>query len=89
VLRVGGVQGGLAVFADLFGGAVVHGRRCVPADPGVTVLVVVGGEEFIAECAGVGERAEPVRKVGHVFHGFELGFGVRVVVRGARPGMRT
>lgn len=84
---VGRVEGGLALLADLLGGAVVHRRWGVPADPGMSVLVVVSGEEAVAESSRVGERPEPCGEVRHVFHGLELGLGVGVVVRGPGPGM--
>jgi hypothetical protein len=38
----------------------------------VPVLVVVVGEELLAEGAGVGDRAEPVRERGAVLHGYTL-----------------
>ena len=85
VLGVGAVEGALAVGSDLGGGAEVDRGGRVHADPGVAVFVVVGGEEPLAECACVGEGAEPVGEVGHIFEGLELGLGVRVVIRTPRP----
>jgi hypothetical protein len=46
----------------------------------VAVFVVVGGEEPLAEGACIGEGAEPVGEVGHIFEGLELGLRVRVVI---------
>ena len=42
---VGGVEGGLALGADLGGGAEVDRRGGMKSDPGGSVLVVVVGEE--------------------------------------------
>ena len=55
VLGVGAVEGCLTLRPDL--GCGVEVDRCggVHADPGVPVLVVVGGEELLAERAGIGE----------------------------------
>lgn len=75
------VEGGLTVCPDLGRGVEVDRGGGVHADPGVAVFVVVGGEEPLAEPAGIGEGAEPVREVGHVLEGLELGLGVRVVIR--------
>ena len=55
MLGVGLVEGGLALGADLLGGAEVHGCWGVHPDPGVPVFVVVGDEESVAERAGVFE----------------------------------
>ncbi len=52
---VGGGEGGLAGFVDRLGGAEVHGRWCVPGDPGVVMDIVVLVEEAGAELAGVSE----------------------------------
>jgi hypothetical protein len=49
VALVGGVQGVCALFADLLGGAVVDAGRCVPPDPGMTVIAIVPAEEVLAE----------------------------------------
>jgi hypothetical protein len=84
-MGVGAVEGALAVGSDLGGGAEVDRGGGVHADPGVAVFVVVGGEESFAERPCVGEGAEPVGEVGHIFEGPELGLGVRVVIRTPRP----
>jgi hypothetical protein len=39
--------------------------------------VVVGGEEPLAERAGISEGAEPVREIWHVLQRLELRLGVR------------
>jgi hypothetical protein len=76
VLGVGAVECDLPLGSDLFGGAEVHRGGGVHPDPGVAVFVVVGGEETVTEHAGVFQGAEPGGEIGHVFEGFELGFGV-------------
>ncbi|MFC6092669.1 hypothetical protein [Saccharothrix lopnurensis] len=50
---MGAVEGALSLVADLIGGSEVDGRGGVHADAGVSVFVVVGEEEFLAERAGV------------------------------------
>lgn len=47
------VQGGLALRADLLGGAEVHRGWGMHADPGMPMFMVVGEEERIAERACV------------------------------------
>ena len=79
------VEGGLPVGLDLGRGVEVDRGRGVHADPGVAVLVVVGGEEPLAERARVSQAAEPVREIGHVLQRLELRLGVRVVIRAPRP----
>ena len=64
---VGSVQGGLALGADLGGGAVVDAGGGVQPDPGMAVLVVVVGEELLGERAGVGQRPEALGKTGAYF----------------------
>jgi hypothetical protein len=56
VLSVNAVEGGLAVGLDLGRGVEVDRGRRVHADPGVAVVVVVGGEEPLADRAGVSEE---------------------------------
>src|SRR3954447_4450411 len=51
------------------------------------MLVVVPGEELLAETARILNRAEAVRVFGSVFHGFEVRFGKGVVVGDVRPAM--
>jgi hypothetical protein len=52
----------------------------VQPDTAVAVLMVVVGEELVAEGAGVGDRTEPVGKGRAVLEGLERGLAVRVVV---------
>ena len=58
------VEGGLPAGLDLGHGVEVDRGRGVHADPGVAMLVVVGGEEPVTERACIGEGAEPVGKAG-------------------------
>ena len=61
---VGGVQGGLALGADLAGGAEVDAGWGVQPDAGVAVLV---GEEPLRERAGVGQGPEALGEDGAYF----------------------
>jgi hypothetical protein len=60
----GSVQDGGSGAGDLLGAAVVDVGGGEQRDPAVAVLGVVPAEEAPAEGAGVGDRAEPVGKVG-------------------------
>src|SRR3954451_7145627 len=51
------------------------------------VLVVVPGEELLAETARILNRAETVRVLRPILHGFEVRFGEGVVVGDVRPAM--
>jgi hypothetical protein len=66
---VGGVEGLLSQEPDAVGGAVVDRGWGVQSDPGMTVLMVVVAEELLAEGAGIGKAAEPVRKDRGVLQG--------------------
>ena len=80
VFGVGVVERDLPLGSDLFGGAEVHRGGGVHPDTGVSVFVIVSHKEAVAECAGIFQRSEPVGEVRHIFEGFELGFGIGVVV---------
>ena len=56
MLGEGPVQRRLPVLVDIKVGALVHGRGCVPADPGMVVHVVAVGEEPFAERLRPGEE---------------------------------
>jgi hypothetical protein len=45
------------------------------------MLVVVPGKEVLAETTGILDGTEAIRVIGPVFHGFEVRFGERIVVR--------
>jgi hypothetical protein len=91
MLGVSAVEGGLAMDLDLGCGVEVDRRRGVHADPGVAMLMVVGGEEPLAERAGVGERPEPVREVGHILEGLNCAseYGLSFEHRGRECDRRT
>jgi hypothetical protein len=63
----------------------MHHGRGHHADSGMTMLVVVPNKERVAESAGVLKGAETIRKLGAVFHGAELAFGIRIVVGSVGP----
>lgn len=59
------------------------GRGEIP-EPGMTVFLVVPGDEVDAEGAGVLDRAETIGEVGPVLERLEVGLGVGVVVGDVR-----
>ena len=63
-----------------------RGWRVEP-DPGMAVLVVVVGEEQVAECACVVQGGEGAGEDGAVLEGLECRLGEWVVVGDVRPGM--
>ena len=69
------------------GGAVVDGGGGVQPDPGMAVLVVVVGEEQVAECACVVQGGERAGEDGAVLEGLECRLGEWVVVGDVRAGM--
>ena len=52
------------------------------------MVVIVPIEEALTETAGIFNRAEEFGELGLVFEGFEVGFGIRIVIRdmGTRMG---
>jgi len=80
VVLVGVVEGTLASVADVAGLSVVDVGWGVVGDAGVAVMVVVVVEELGAECSGLFEVGEVHRERRAVLQGFEVGFGVGVVV---------
>jgi hypothetical protein len=85
--RVGSGQHVGTGVAHALGSSIVDINGVLVADPAVVVLVVVPGEQPLAERSGVGEAAEAVGEVGPVLQRLELGFGVRVVVFDMGPGV--
>src|SRR5271170_130739 len=49
------------------------------------MLIVVPGEECLAEGAAILDTTKPIGKLGAVFHSAELAFRIRVVVGGVGP----
>ena len=84
VLSPGILQGALALFEDALGASLVDIAGGEHGDTGVSMLVVVPGEEGSAERGRGVDVVEAAREAGMVLEGFELGFGERVVV--ADPG---
>lgn len=80
VAGVGLVEHGLTFFDDFHCHAVMQHLRGQHGDAAVTVFLVVPGKELSAEGAGIFDGAEAFRKLGAVFHGFELAFRVGIVV---------
>ena len=80
VVCPGVLQGTLALFEDLLGAAVMDVAGGEHGDTGVSMLVVVPGEEGSAERGRGVDVVEAAREAGVVLEGFELGFGERVVV---------
>ena len=81
---VGGVEGLGPLGADLCGRAVVDRGRRVLADARVAVVVVVVGEERLAERPGVGDGAEALGEARAVLERLELRLAVGVVVAHVR-----
>ena len=81
-------QGHTSLFGELNGVAVVHCVRGHQADAAVPVDSVVPTEEELAVCTSVFDRTEARREVRPIFQGFELRFGVRIVIRDMRPAVR-
>jgi len=65
-------------------GSVVDGSRSHQTDAAVAVFVVVPLEELLTVSASILDRAEAIWEVGSVLQGFELRFGVRIVIRHVR-----
>ena len=77
---VGGLEGLSALGPDLGRRAVVHRRWRVVADARMAVLVVVEGEERLAERPGIFDRAEPLGERRAVLEGLELRLTVGIVI---------
>ena len=86
--KEGTIENGLAFGDELSSLTIMDGCRCQQGQPGMMVLVVVPGEEVLAEAAGILNGTEAVRVTGPVLHGFEVRFRERVVVRNMRPAVR-
>lgn len=84
----GACQGGLALFAYFGGAAGMDALRRHHADAGMTMLLVVPSEELGAVGTCISQRAEAGRETRLVLQGFELRFGIRVVVGNVGPAMR-
>ena len=74
-------QGGAALFGELISMPIMDGVGRHQADAAVTMNGVVPTEEHLAVRASIFDRAEARREVRPILQGFELRFGVRIVVR--------
>ena len=79
------VEGFGTLLQECLGAAVVNGLGCHEADARVAVGGVVPLEEVLAVGARILDAAEPLGEVGTVLERFELGLGVRIVIRDMRP----
>jgi hypothetical protein len=59
--------------------------RSQQTDPRMMMFRVIPGKESLTEPPGIFRTAESLRKVGSIFQGFKLGFGIRVVITGVWP----
>ena len=80
MLLLGLLQGGTTAGSDLIGLTGVDSDRGHQSQAGVPMVVVVPLKEIIGPVSGIWQGAEAVRVAGAIFKGFELGFGVRIVV---------
>ena len=72
--QVGSVEDGLAFFPDGRSLAEVdHGGR-QHTDAGMSMVVVIPGEESLAESVAVLKAAEAIGELGAILHGAELAF---------------
>ena len=72
--QVGGVENGLTLFTDGRSLAEVdHGGR-QHADAGMAMVVVIPGEESLAEGVAVLKAAEAIGELGAILHGAKLTF---------------
>ena len=80
VFAEGAIERDLTGGVDLFGLTVVDlvGRH--QADAGMVMVLIVPIEEAAAERFGVLDATEALRKLGLVFHGFEVAFRERIVI---------
>lgn len=70
----------------LVGEAEVQGGRGQQVDAGIVTLVVVAGEDALAEGAGMVNGAEAVRRLGTVFQGAAVTFRGRTVAGDMQTG---
>ena len=75
------LQGFCATLHDLWCSFIMHHLGGKHADAGMTMLRVVPAKEWLAKGSGILQAAEPLREVGAVLEGFELCFGIRIIIR--------
>src|ERR1017187_3503323 len=76
----GGIEDVLALCEDERSLAVMDHGRGQKTQTGMAMLIVVPGEEGLAESSTVLDRSKAVRKLGPVLHGAKLAFRIGVVV---------
>ena len=80
MLYKGSVQNCLPFLDDLFSLSIVDILRGQESDSGMVMFSIVPEEEILTEEPGILDTAEPLRKLRPVFHGFELGFRIGIVI---------
>src|SRR4030042_1834156 len=80
------IQNSLTLFDNLFSPSVmdIFGRE--ESDSGMVMLSIVPAEKVPAKCPAVFGTPEPFWKLRPVFHGFELGLRIGIVIAYIRPG---
>ena len=81
-------QHGLSLRNDLRSLSVMDIGRSQQIQAGMVMLVVIPGEELLAEPAGIFNRAESIRIIGAVLQSSEVGLGERIVIGDVRPAVR-
>ena len=81
---VSGVQNGAALFDGGGRQTMVNHGRAEQAESGMAMLLVVPGEELLAEGPGVLQRPEAFRESRPVFQSPEMAFRIRVIVGNMR-----
>src|SRR3972149_8547508 len=80
------IQNCLTFFDNLFSPRVMDIFRRKESDSGMVMPSMVPTEKDLAECPAVLGTPEPLGKLRPVFHSFELGLRIGVVIAHIRPG---
>src|SRR3990172_4246720 len=80
------IQNYLTFFDNLLSPFVMDVFRREESDPGMVMLSIVPGEKVLAERPAVLGTAEAFRKLRPVFHSFEVGLRIGVVIAHIRAG---
>ena len=83
----GSLKYALSVSLDLLSLPIMHCGRCHQSQARVVMLEVIPIEEAACPDPGILYRPEPVRVIGTILQGFELCFGIGVVVTDVGSGM--
>lgn len=84
MISVSGIKHGLPLEDKLSSLAIVDSGGSQQLEAGVMVPLVIPGEELLAETAAILNRTKAVRVFRAILHGFEVGFGERVVIGDVR-----